>query len=276
LLMARPLNDLFHVVDATIADLGLVPEELLLEVLIDTPKDFGVFVQFMVREGIGFAPELRELTALISAKERTLTAARREYWLPTLSLKGNLARTFGEGGAGASPAMDVSQPPQSNDTDWSIGLHATLPLYAGGGRKARVRRVVQELEELTARRKAVRDRIEQRIRRAAYDAMASHTGIDLYRAAAAAARKNLDLVTDAYVRGAVSIIDLIDAQNAFLVDDLAATNAGYDFVIDVVAIERSMGHFTILLDEKQRNMYYERLENHFRDAADARRPGQGG
>ncbi|MBW2369346.1 MAG: TolC family protein, partial [Deltaproteobacteria bacterium] len=49
LLMARPLNDLFHVADATIADLGLVPEELLLEVLIDTPKDFGVLIQFMVR-----------------------------------------------------------------------------------------------------------------------------------------------------------------------------------------------------------------------------------
>ena len=57
------------------------------------------------------------------------------------------------------------------------------------------------------------------------------------RAAAEAANRNLELVTDAYQRGTFDIVRVIDAQNQAVTNDLAAANAVYDYLIDVLRTE---------------------------------------
>jgi outer membrane protein len=77
--------------------------------------------------------------------------------------------------------------------------------------------------------------------------------------AAAAARSNLELVSDAYSRGAVSIIDLLDAQNAHIVADQASANAVYDFLLDLVALQRAVGRFDALMTPEARDDFMARL-----------------
>jgi outer membrane protein TolC len=81
-----------------------------------------------------------------------------------------------------------------------------------------------------------------------------------YKAARDAARRNLTLVTDAYVRGIKSIIDLIDAQNQALVANQQAANAVYDFLIDLMDVQRSAGSFFLFAPQEERDGWLERLE----------------
>lgn len=101
---------------------------------------------------------------------------------------------------------------------------------------------------------------------------ASYPGIRLSRDAADADGSNLELVTDAYVRGIKSIIDLIDAQNQYLVADQQAANAVYDFLIDIMTMQRSIGNFIIFATPEKLDGWMERLHQHMNDAG---YPGSG-
>ena len=70
----------------------------------------------------------------------------------------------------------------------------------------------------------------------------------------------LELITDEYSRGAVSIVDLLDAQNASLVADQAASNAEYDFLFDLMGLQRAANSFGFFLSEDERELWFERLE----------------
>jgi len=80
--------------------------------------------------------------------------------------------------------------------------------------------------------------------------------------AADAARKNLTLVTASYARGIKSIIDLIDAQNSALVADQQAANAVYDFLIDLMAVQRSLGNFFVFAPEPDYTSFMDRLDQY--------------
>jgi outer membrane protein len=92
----------------------------------------------------------------------------------------------------------------------------------------------------------------------------SWPAIELSHTAASAADENLAMVSDAYARGAVSVTDLIDAQEAALSAGLAATDAKYGFMIDFVNVLRAMGDFEILLDPASREGWYGRVDEWFR------------
>jgi outer membrane protein TolC len=73
-------------------------------------------------------------------------------------------------------------------------------------------------------------------------------------------------VTDQYVRGLVSIVDLLDAQNSSLRSDQAAENAVYDFLIDWMDVERAAGRFDFLMTQAEREEWFQRLQEFFNQA----------
>ena len=154
---------------------------------------------------------------------------------------------------------------------WNIGLSLSFNIIDGGTRYAEIRQTRAALRELEATRQGLRQRVEQRIRASMHAAGASRTGIALAREAAEAAAANLELVTDAYRRGAVDVIRLIDAQNQALVTELAAANAVYDFLLDFAQVSRASGRFDFERDDAERNDFIERLGSF---AAEQRRAGR--
>ncbi|OEU74986.1 MAG: hypothetical protein BA869_11435 [Desulfuromonadales bacterium C00003107] len=266
-LLQRPAEETFTTAEV---DLG-APEFLVsnqrLEPYLATPTAFARYRDFMVQEGLAEIPELQRIDRAIDAQERIRLAARRSFWTPEVSLRAGLSQHFYEGGAGVDPPFTGSLPieiPQSNDTDWSVGLNLALPLFTGGARSAELEQANEELAQLHIERRALSDRFEQRIRSALQRARASQTIIRLSAQGATAARKNLDLVTDAYSRGLVSIIELIDAQNAALVADSVAASSVYDFFIDLMETQRAVGRFDFFLGPQQREDWFGRLEEFWR------------
>ncbi|UCC85495.1 MAG: TolC family protein [Gemmatimonadota bacterium] len=84
--------------------------------------------------------------------------------------------------------------------------------------------------------------------------------IGLSRDAADAARNNFELVQDSYSRGAASIIDLLDAQNTALIAELRAANAIYDFLIQLMNVERAAGRFDFFTSAEERDAFFDRLD----------------
>jgi len=88
----------------------------------------------------------------------------------------------------------------------------------------------------------------------------SYPSIGLSRDAARAAQLNLELITDKYIRGTKSIIDLIDAQNQALTSDQQAVNAVYDFLIDMMAVQRSISRFLFYESKEDQDAWYDQLD----------------
>jgi outer membrane protein TolC len=252
-LLNRPLEERFATEETDLAD----PELSFIGRLYPYAADqwsFDVFRRFLSAEALANAPELRAFNEAIDAQNRFLSSTRRVYWLPTIALQADVTSVLNRGGAGSDGSTRV------DDVSWSLGLVGSLPLFEGGKRVADTRQASQELERLQLERGAAAERVEQRVRIALHRAGASYVNIDLSRAAADAARQSFQLVQDAYAEGAATILDVLDAQNAFLVAELAAANALHDFIIDYMRVQRGVGISLYSMSPEDRAAFYERLD----------------
>ncbi len=237
---------------------GMLTGGLPFSVYLETPKGYEIFRQFVVLEGLARSPELAALDAAIAAQDRLATSTRRASWSPTVGLELSFDELLSRGGAGTEGISGLPFTlPVADDSNWSLGFSAALPLFEGGARAAQRTQAEIDLERLSLARAAAEEKIEQRMRSALEQARASFIGISLSDRAAQAARSNLELVEDSYARGVASLLDLLDAQtNAFNAEELAA-NALYDFLIDLLEAKRAAS--AILVDEDERREAESRL-----------------
>lgn len=267
-LLNRPLEEPFLTDETSLDDPTLATSATQLDPYLGNPFAFDIFRDFMTTEALMAAPELRQLDAAIRAQERTLLASRRAMWAPTVSLSGDLS-TFAAFGAGTSFDTGIDLPAEltgANTVNWTVNLTASLPLFTGGARRAARARSSLELDELRLTKQSIEQQVEQRLRSNLHTAGASFAGIELAELSADAAGRSLELVTDAYQRGAASILDLLDAQNQALVAREGAATAVFDYLIDLMAVQRAVGRFDFFLTAEQHQQFLGRLDRFFREA----------
>ena len=215
--------------------------------LVSSPADYARFSGFYIDGALGQAPELEQLDAQIVAKRRELSSQRRAYWLPDFSVGGRYTSNLGQSGVGAG------LPAGQDLNDWNIGVQATLPLFSGGLKKANVSRASFELRQLESLRASTEERVEELVRNRLHSMRAAYAQIDLAATAAEASRKNFNLVSDAYARGTVTIIDLLDAQDTSLAASAAAAESLYNFLITTMSVQRAVGGYDYLLTPEERS-----------------------
>jgi len=264
----RPLEDLYEAESPGLQDPELVTGFGRLNPYVDNAASFALFKEFTVEEGLANSPELYAIEAAISAQQRALRAARRSFWSPDVVLFGEAETRVSRQGAGSDSLTGPGFSEPMDRNDWSVGLQVTLPIYVGGQRSAEARQAGEQLEALRLEREALAEIIDLRIRRTLFELSASFPSIELLQEAAEAARKNLELVTDSYSRGVVSIIDLLDAKNAALVAAGFAANAEYDFLIDLMELQRGTNNFDFFRSDEERTAWFDRLEAFFVANAD--------
>jgi len=244
-ILHRPQSDRFALTKANFNEPFVITRREF-ETLVNSPADFERFSAFMIDRGLNQAPELAQIDARLAAKDRELVSQKRSYWLPEFSIGGRYTSNLNQSGAGAGDFTG------EGINDWNVGIQATLPLFVGGLRKANVTRASLEVQQLRAFRYSTAERVEEEIRNRLSEAQAAFGQIDLSEAAAEASRKNFELVSDAYARGTVSIIDLLDAQNASLDAKGAVIDSYHQFMIIIMAMQRAIGGFDFLLPADER------------------------
>lgn len=209
--------------------------------LLDTPLGYDRLSSSLVEEALANAPELAALDAVIAAQDRGLTAAKRASWAPDIGLRADLNQILAKDTSGGADLGEIADLiPEFDDTSWQVAVQAGLPIVTGGANKARRIRAHEELFALRTDRRNAEEKLSQRSLSALDTAIASWSTISLRRQAADAASQTLELVRDAYRRGAASIIDLLDAQNNALSSELGAVTAVYDFLDDWAEVQRSV------------------------------------
>ena len=259
----RPLEEPFATTGVDLNNPALLATAETVETYAGDPVAFARFRDFITQEGLAISPELAQIDAAVSARERTVLAARRALWAPEVVATGELAgRREAVGGLAFPPDAGRWQPPK-NAFDWRVGVAASVPLFNGGARRAQRSRAEHELDELRLVRRAAAERVEQRIRTALHLAGASFLGIGFAAEAAGVAQRNLDLVGDAYEQGGVGILDVLDAQHTAFLADLAAANAVHDFLTLVMDVHRAMGRFGFLMSAAELTGFAERMQRFF-------------
>ena len=253
-LLHRPQQERIALRNASFDEPFVIPRSEF-ESLVSSPADYARFSQFFVNRGLSQAPELQRVDAELEAKRRDWTSQRRSYWLPDFNLSGRYTSNFSQSGAGTGVVAGEDL------NDWTVGVQATIPLFSGGKRRANVSRASLEVRQLETVRISVAEKVEESIRIQLHLAQAGYVTIDLTASAAESSRKNYELVADAYARGNVSIIQLLDAQDASLNANAASIDSLYSFLITIMSLQRAVGGFDYLLPENERIV----LANSMRD-----------
>jgi outer membrane protein TolC/ABC-type uncharacterized transport system substrate-binding protein len=259
-ILHRPASQAFTTAESGLDDpLNLVASPRM-QAFLDTPAKWAVFMEYAVQAALENSPEIAQAGAVVTARRRAFDSASRAYYLPDLALVSNGSKYTERSGAGSELI-----PGAPDDEAWSVTLQATLPLFTSGLRGAERSQARHELRAGEADQAAAADAVEARTRAVLHRTASSWPSIELSREAAAASDENLANVTDAYARGAVSVTDLIDAQEAALSAGLSATDAKYGFLIDFMSVLRTMSDFEILFDPGAREAWFTRVESWFRE-----------
>jgi outer membrane protein len=263
----RPASQRFVTVEAGLEDPMAFVADPRTQAYVDTPAKWAIFMEHSVSTARQRAPEIRQIDAQIAAQNRSLSAARRAFYLPDFALVSEGADAFQRSGAGSQNI------PGGPDTEsWNITLQASIPVFTGGARRAELSRARHGVQQLSAQRDAIVDSVDARARAALQRIASSYPTIELARTAADASRENLSMVGDAYSRGIVSVTELIDAQEADLSSQLAAAQARYNFLGDFIDMLRATGSFEVLLDPASRTAWYDEVDAWFRQHSGANPP----
>lgn len=252
----RGLEEPMQLMEPSAPDAGIVLDDRIRK-FVDDPWTFRVFRRFMIDDAVAAAPEIKQFDSAIDAQVALRGGQKQALYVPEVALTGGITHTFLRAGTGGDDVAGMGR----DDLTWQAGVGLMLPLF-DMVRYAEIRESSETIAKLRDERSAAKLSIQQRILSAMHRAGASNAAVRLRKDAAAAAAANFELVADAYLEGAVDVITVVDAQNRALQTELAAANAVYDFVADVIEVERAAGRFGFRRPDSERDRFVQRVEAH--------------
>ena len=180
------------------------------------------------------SPEASAVREVIAAQGMELKRARRAWFMPALYLGGSYATEIEEGDmAIAGFEDDVA----------TFTLNFSYPIAQGGLKGSEIAKAEIDAEALQRELRLVEQLVEQRTRTALGQVENSFPRVRLSLQAADAAGKNLVIVQDKYAEGIVNVTDLLSAQTERFAAEQLAQAAVYEFLTDLVGLQRAIGWF---------------------------------
>jgi outer membrane protein TolC len=279
--MNIPLVYQLNIDDISLEDPTLLISNKKVLGYLEDPLSFDLLSDIFVHEGLVNSHELQQLDAVIAAQERNNASIRNSLFLPTVAAFAGYTNTFYKSAISSPYNLSAVPPPPSSlppelpgylgqlftaispslpdQHDWNVGIQFSFNLFQGFSTKARQEQANQTVQQYRIQRNAVSEKISLRVRAQMESVKAAHFAMQQARLVQEAARKGLELVSEAYSRGAVSILSLLDAQNTTLRGDLVAANSIYDFSVAYVQLQRSVGKFDVLMSTDARQEMLERV-----------------
>jgi len=253
-LLNRPTNEEFSLPEFQGQDtlLGIVGQTVL-PLLSDT-RDLDRLARFLETEAKRNLPTLRQFDAAIAAQNRQLLSAKRSFYLPTISVAGQYDYRIANFGVPEIPAEFADLVGGGADRPrgmYNIAVNASFPIFQGFNRKFQAEKAKVATLQAQTQRQDVENQLLQRLYSSVETVVASYRNLQLARDAAGTATKNFRIVEDLYRAGTTNITSVVDAQNITLQSNINATNAGYQFVADFVALQRSTGSYQFLAGEAE-------------------------
>ncbi len=252
----RPLDEYLIVQDLSLYEPFIVDTSFTK--LIYNTKLVGSYFRFLVKEALLLSPEIKQIDLAIEARERMIKSVKSGRYLPSVGIQAGSDYIIDRSGAGTEvmdpieiPGMDpISFGAELKDYQWDIGIVASIPIFQGGYKKAEIQQMKIQLSILEMQKADLENKISQRVLTSLEAVLASRPTIEMSKRASEAAIKSLQMSQDAYSKGMIGIVDLIDVQNAATKSSLYAENAVYDYLLDFLYVSRAVGGFRFMYTDE--------------------------
>ena len=201
---------------------------------------------FLVQGAISNSNSLASLNNNIKAKERELSANKRERFLPKVSAAGkyykdNMITPWGENSNKKFP-----------DEYWEAGIVATLPLISGGEIYYNSKKIESEIQSLEYSWADSKNNLVQQVLQTYTELLSNYVQNYSTSTSATVAKKNLDIVRNLYSEGTITVTDLLSAQNNALSQELNNVIQNFNLINSALKLENLYGKSSITMtsDEK--------------------------
>lgn len=223
--------------------------------LLDDPSLREPFIEFLVEEAKNNAPELKALGFNLDATERNIKLNGTGRFLPTVAIQGQYNNIFSRSGVGSTA------PPGTSflDTNYNVGLNVSIPILNRNQNNINRQIAVIQKDQLNINKENIELSIAANIRNSVLNLINEVSNIELSKVSEATAKEALELTQTSYSNGAVTIIQLIDAQNNYLSAQLSRTNAIYNYLISALQLERNLGYYFLLSTPTENEQFTQRF-----------------
>ena len=223
--------------------------------LLDDPELREPFIKFLVEQAKINAPELKSLAYNLEVTERSIELYGKGRYYPTVALQGQYNRTFSRHGAGSDAAPGASL----LDDNYNLGANVSIPIFNQNLNNINQQTAIIQKDQLNINKANTELAIAANVRFNVFNIITQISNIELSKISEITAEESLDLTQTAYSSGSVNIIQLIDAQNNYLNAQLARTNAVYNYLINALQLERSLGYYFLLNSEADNDQFKQRF-----------------
>lgn len=241
-LLNNPIN---YEIDVNEAELG---EGILknynyqqLRDYIDDPKLRKPFVEYLVKVAKENAPEIKSLRYNLKANKRSIKLNSSGRFLPTLALQAQYNNEFNRSGKG----IDFTAPNYPSN-DYYAGVSLSLPLFNRTQTTINKQIATIKQDQLTLNKDNAELGIEANVNSAVLDLINQIANIEISKVSETAAKESLELTQVSYSNGAVNIVQLLDAQNNYLVSQQSRITAVYSYLSSSIQLERYIGYYFLL------------------------------
>ena len=223
--------------------------------LLDSPSTRDPFIAFLIQEAKNNAPELKSLEYNLEAVERNLKLNSAGRFLPTVALQGQYNSTFNRSGAGSTAPQGFALV----DNSYNASINVSIPILNQNQTNINRKTNIIQKDQLNINKANTELAIDGNVRIGVLNVINQISNIELSEVSEEAAKESLELTRVSYTSGAVSIIQLIDAQNNYLNAQLASTNAIYNFLINSLQLERFLGYYFLLKSKDENTEFTQRF-----------------
>ncbi|MBB3699529.1 TolC family protein [Flammeovirga yaeyamensis] len=230
-------------------------EDLML--LLDQPKDRFLLTEFFIEEAIVNSPELSSLQYNKESVERNYKLNKNGRFIPTVALQGQYNQFLLREGAGVNMPAGFPSVPLNN---YNVGLNVSIPIFQQNTRNIKQQKSKIQMDQLAVQKNDYEQNIEKLVHEYIIALINEMTNIEISKANKVVAEENLKISQSEYANGIIPVIQLIDAQNNLLENELAFTTAQYNYFIVSLQIQRAIGYYFLLNSEENNQAFFTRAE----------------
>lgn len=219
--------------------------------LLDDPKLRKFFVSFLIEEAKSNAPELKSLDYDIAAIGRQVKLNTGGRFLPTLALQGQYNNNFNRWGLGVNP--------DAPGTNYNVGVSLSIPIVDQNRKNINRQIAIIQQDQLDLNKSNSQLAIETNVNNAVLAIINEVSNIELSTVSEVAAKEALELTQASYSNGAVTVVQLIDAQNNYLSASLSRFNAVYNYLLATLRLERFMGYYFLMHTQAENDAFIQKF-----------------
>jgi outer membrane protein len=185
-------------------------------------------------------PELKSFDAQKRAQDQTIAVARRGH-LPDLIFDSNYRRANVSNNTASLLGKSFKLDAFPLKPGWQVQLSLNFPIFDGFRTTNRVQESLSTYYVIAAQAEQQRQQVALDVEQSYLNLLGISERVKANRAAADAAKENLDLASGRYQVGVGSIIELTDAQNLYTTSETTYVRTVYDYKIAEAFFQRAIG-----------------------------------